>query len=454
MKKRFALYGMFAAMAIFATACGDDSSSGPEEESSSSIEAEDESSSSVEEEGKSSAKEEGKSSAADKKSSSSEAKKGDSSSSEKATSSSSEAVSSSSHYSTEPTCTTKTEGKVATAELTYYGTEIGDVRFVLVVDYDNFSMRVKGEGTFLLYSGCAGVSTEYEQVKSCSDEKRSFDAISTFSSIEAIEEYVGTLEYMENDVCEEILSFVNPITGYLNSKMLDEDKYGTFRDTRDAMLYYTIEIGNQTWMAQNLNYVTHGGNADDGVASWCYDDAESCAKYGRLYTWAAAMDKPEGSCGKGHVCGKTGTVQGICPDGWHLPSKEELHKLLSFASTGVDSITTEYGKYDYDAAGTMLRNPTEWTLGEEAEPGVEIPEGLDKYGFSVLPAGYYDTGYIAVGSWTYFWSSSEIGEKGVYMAAIGTSYSDETSLFVDGKGFGQSVRCIKDDAPSQSVSSN
>ena len=81
MKKRFALYGMFAAMAIFATACGDDSSSGPEEESSSSIEDEDESSSSVEEKGKSS---------------SSEAKKGDSSSSEKAASSSSEAVSSSS----------------------------------------------------------------------------------------------------------------------------------------------------------------------------------------------------------------------------------------------------------------------------------------------------------------------------------------------------------------------
>ena len=123
MKKRFALYGMFAAMAISATACGDDSSSGPEEESSSSIEDEDESSSSVEEKGKSS---------------SSEAKKGDSSSSEKAASSSSEAVSSSSEISYEPTCVVKTEGSVASVETHIYATDMGgDVEQIVVVDYED-----------------------------------------------------------------------------------------------------------------------------------------------------------------------------------------------------------------------------------------------------------------------------------------------------------------------------
>ncbi|MCQ2061600.1 MAG: hypothetical protein MJY47_08445 [Fibrobacter sp.] len=404
MKKLFPI--AFFSAALMFVACGDDSSSGPEEESSSSIEVEDESSSSVEE-GKSSAKEEGKSSAADKKSSSSEAKKDDSSSSEKATSSSSEAVSSSSHYSTEPTCTTKTEGNVATAELTYYGTEIGDVRFVLVVDYDNFSMRMKGEGTFLMYNGCAGVSTEFEQVKSCSDEKRSFDAISTFSSIEAIEEYVGTLEYMENDVCEDILSIVNPTTGYLNSKMLDEDKYGLFRDTRDAMLYYTIEIGEQTWMAQNLNYESKSGSSCyKGNISYCHD-------YGRLYTWEVAKS--------------------ACPDGWRLPTKADFVELVANVEPGFNETSGEFGN------GFKLISKS-------------VLDGTDEIGFSALLGGTYYGEYDYKDSQAYFWSQTA-AEEGAYTLVI-SGYENNAIYDAATGDRRRSVRCIKDDAPSQSVSSN
>ncbi|MCQ2061598.1 MAG: fibrobacter succinogenes major paralogous domain-containing protein [Fibrobacter sp.] len=452
MKKLFLTSVILATFTLFATACGDDSSSGPEEESSSSIEAEDESSSSVEE---------GKSSAADKKSSSSEAKKGDSSSSEKTTSSSSEAVSSSSEITRSSDrdvnklyCDVKVDGDLLTIA---YG--VGGVF----------------EETFTQDASTSKLTFVYEG-SSC-DNIVDFDFIGNLESAasfscEINDCVVGNKWAKKTAACTLLASNVHlssaedyeslcdafrhteVTTDYLNKKMLDEGKYGVTVDTRDYAIYRTIKIGNQTWMAQNLNYVTHDGNADDGVSSWCYEDPESCAKYGRLYTWAAAMDKPESSCGDGHICGMTGTVQGICPDGWHLPSKEELHELFSFVGTGVDSITMATGAYAYDAAGTMLRNPTEWTLGGKAESGVEIPEGLDEYGFSALPAGYYGAGYVDVGSWVYFWSSSEIGERNVYMAAIGTSYDDETSLFVEGKGYGQSVRCIKDDAPSQSVSSN
>jgi uncharacterized protein (TIGR02145 family) len=80
-------------------------------------------------------------------------------------------------------------------------------------------------------------------------------------------------------------------------------------------------------MAQNLNYETKN--------SYCYNDSTTyCEKYGRLYTLAAAMDSVKIGCGNGLVCSPAYPVQGVCPDGWHLPDTTEWNEMLVIAGGG------------------------------------------------------------------------------------------------------------------------
>lgn len=150
---------------------------------------------------------------------------------------------------------------------------------------------------------------------------------------------------------------------------------GTFIDSRDAKTYQTVKIGNQEWMAENLNYETEN--------SYCYKDStENCKKYGRLYTWEAALN--------------------ACPEGYHLPTEEEFVTLIS--NVGGNEI-----------AGKMLKSTTGW---------YEDGHGVDKYGFNVLPAGgrYGDGDFDYAGKSALFWSATEFGEDYAYILALNYSY--------------------------------
>ena len=166
---------------------------------------------------------------------------------------------------------------------------------------------------------------------------------------------------------------------------------GTLTDSRDGQTYRTVKISGQVWMAQNLNYAYTGVPFDNGYytsdsTSWCYDnDPANCAKYGRLYTWAAAMDSvgtwsTNGKgCGYGKTCsvaseGSATLVRGVCPKGWHLPSQSEWEALI----VAVDGSITEYTSSN--TAGTKLKSVTGWN----ACSGIT---NEDAFGFSALPAG-------------------------------------------------------------------
>ena len=106
------------------------------------------------------------------------------------------------------------------------------------------------------------------------------------------------------------------------NKSFDSSK--KFCDSRDGKIYRFTNIGQQTWMAENLNYEI------EDFYSHCYSNiSANCDKYGREYTWASAIGEPENKCGKDKGCRlPEGNIQGICPKGWHLPSADEWRALV------------------------------------------------------------------------------------------------------------------------------
>lgn len=159
-------------------------------------------------------------------------------------------------------------------------------------------------------------------------------------------------------------------TEYLNQEFLETDKYGEILDERDNQVYKTVQIGERIWMAENLNYQTENSWCGGGNSKTTLEG--DCATYGRLYTWTTAVGKTEDECGSGHYCGLyTDSVQGVCPVGWHVPTRSEWNTL--FTAVGGN-----------DIAGRELKATTLW----EAEEGFT---NEDAYGFSALPAGgrYY-----------------------------------------------------------------
>ncbi len=220
--------------------------------------------------------------------------------------------------------------------------------------------------------------------------------------------------------------------------------YGEFVDERDGQVYKTVTIGTQTWMAENLNYAYKGVKFDNGdytsdSTSWCYDnDPSKCATYGRLYTWAAAMDSagivdPSGAgkgCGYSVYCDAASSatkVRGVCPSGWHLPRDAEWKTLY----TNVGGTST---------AGSLLKSTSGWN-DYKGKSG----NGTDKYGFSVLPAGYrYNGDFFNRGNYADFWSSTEYEYNSNYAWYQDFYYGGDVDRGVNNKLNGYSVRCLKD----------
>ena len=211
--------------------------------------------------------------------------------------------------------------------------------------------------------------------------------------------------------------------------------YGTMTDERDGKVYRTVKIGDQIWMAENLNFDPgQGGYGEDKYDwSWCYnDDPRNCDVAGRLYTWAAAIDSVTLAtdkdnplvCGYGRACELPSMVRGICPSGWHLPTETEWFALLDDVG-GLNN------------AGENLKSLKGWYNGDN---------GTDDVGFSVLPVGYKNgevpPQYDGVGIGASFWTATEVDSYRTN--SMGLFYDIYILYYFDRKNHGFSIRCLKD----------
>lgn len=191
---------------------------------------------------------------------------------------------------------------------------------------------------------------------------------------------------------------------------------GSFVDERDGQEYKTIVVGKQRWMAQNLNYNAEGSNCAYGVNG-------DCSKIGRLYTWIKAIDVD--GCDENRYCDLNYPLQGICPDGWHLPTIEEYETLLK---------ETYYEK-DWNYTGLMLKALDGW----ECE---ECKKGVDAIGFSAFAgptAGNTDDYSFIINA--AFWTATEDSQRDAYYISI----EDKTTFFTDWKLWEYYVRCVENE---------
>ena len=228
---------------------------------------------------------------------------------------------------------------------------------------------------------------------------------------------------------------------YLNPSI----KYGEFTDERDGQVYKTVVIGDQTWMAENLNYDYNYGSA----RSLCYNlTADSCEKYGRLYTWAAAIDSAEIFSAMRTTPFRTaemGFVRGICPEGWRLPSNYDwrtLSELVGITYTGGSASSAGRGK---------LLSANAWSVSSNA---------TDVFGLSILPSGYS----LGIDSMFYpattrFHSSTELTTlPSHHYSYITYTVSGYHPMYVNlpmlPKDCGISIRCVKDNKTIPAIIQN
>ena len=232
----------------------------------------------------------------------------------------------------------------------------------------------------------------------------------------------------------------------------DDEKFhvehGEMTDERDGQVYKTVKIGNQWWMAENLNYAyikpMETNFVRNGSTSFCYNnEPDSCKKYGRLYMWDATMDCVDKDIDEEFECNEyhddNFNTHGICPENWHIPSVNEWKTLQNI----VNNFATD------------LKSTSSW---------LDDGNGSDILGFGILPAGYYmnyegrKVEFAKIGQQACFWTPRQTTnlldcpycyQDYAFPICFSSTNKNFLSFKQELKIYAFSIRCIKDSTEAE-----
>ena len=216
-----------------------------------------------------------------------------------------------------------------------------------------------------------------------------------------------------------LISFSGCELDVLNHEKEQKEDDGSIVDDPEIQ-YNTIQIGNQIWMDKNLNIGTMilaGESAinNDVIEKYCYNnDTALCSTYGALYSWSELMQYnfQEGS-------------QGICPDGWRIPTVTDWQILINYLGGA-------------NQAGGKLKESgtTHWKSPNLVSEETSI--------FNALPSGYFNAQnnqFQSIEESTYLWSSSG---NGAFTWGVFLQHSDSATVILSNPiQSGLPLRCIK-----------
>lgn len=212
--------------------------------------------------------------------------------------------------------------------------------------------------------------------------------------------------------------------------------YGFFTDSRNKQTYKWVKVGDQVWMAENLNFTS--------ANSWCYNNiASNCDHYGRLYTWDAVMN------GASSSSTNPSRVRGVCPTGWHVPCDNEWTELVSYiVNKGYPNIWNAP-----DGVSNALKSCRQVGSPLDSCNTNEHPRwnshgthrSYDAFGFSAFPGGLRSAhgSYFFIGYLGYWWSATESSTTDAFARFMDYGYGDVYRFYGD-KADGFNLRCVRD----------
>ncbi len=211
----------------------------------------------------------------------------------------------------------------------------------------------------------------------------------------------------------------------------------------DGNLYDAVQIGEQVWMASNLKTtryadgteIPNGAYQSSDTVAYRYapaDNEANVAQFGYLYNWAAVMH------GADFSNASPSGVQGVCPDGWHVPSNAEWKTMTDFVRRDPDYMYVSLSE------AKALAAPAGWDTTHLLNTPGRDQRLNNATGFNAKPAGCFAFGdYQDFGGYAHFWTSVRTSDYYGGGRSIGFNRTEagsyESSLF-----YGRSVRCVRD----------